>query len=685
MLERAENLSETNVLQNRQPAAPVQDTGEHRTLSAHPTNSLISDSLRLAAQAPAGQPSLRHDFRPADKDHGFPGSFGLIDKDGSIEFHNAPVDHMKAIKHLDRFGSFQLHHRGAHAEESYDLTYVHKDHYLQKTYKDATGHTYTTGSDGSRKIEDRKGNSETFNPEGSDPQHETYSRKLGITKQENSDGTVIKIFDSDGHSESVEPDGTRTSKWLDGRFKIEKRDEHGATTTVIHQPDHAGGYREQSRGPRPADRYDETYSRSTGITRRVEARGTTGEKTTISLPDGTVKVLNHDGKNYERHRDGSEHHWGKENFDTPAYDYDHNESLEKSHRQLTELVEKQLPPKLQEEFKNGLKDFESRARQAFMPPAEMKKTYEEFSRLLETPDSQSVVSAGNRAILAAGLMHIVAQPGDVNQGQRNTCNVTSVLKFALTKNPSAAVEMAATTALTGSWTAADGHKTTIDGDSLIPGDEEKVYPPASPEDRLYATQLLNLTMVNDALGRRPKPQSYRQVQTNPDLPEDSGERRFNARQELITSRQYDRKSGTWITAPDSSPGLSDREIERAGQLLNKDTHVLSDKEPQSGVDSFNNVGDFRHYLHQLKDQGKYPVTLGVDGAHRPIQPAEKEAPGFMGHCVELDAYDHKTDRVFVTNQWGKDSNGWMKVDDLYRNLTGKYAKDNDGINRDDVR
>ncbi|MBU6453575.1 MAG: hypothetical protein KGS72_17480 [Cyanobacteria bacterium REEB67] len=654
------------------PAEPVVASADGQTFAPGHDAASHASETRLAPKA-------------ADKEQPFPGSLGLIEKDGSIEFRNAPADQMKAIKHLDRFGSFRLHHRGAHAEENYDLTYIHKDHYLEKTRKASTGHTYTTGSDGSFKIEDRKGNVETFNPPAQDPQHETYSKKLGITKQENSDGSVIKFFDNDGHSESVEPDGTKTSKWTDGRFKIEKRDEHGTTTTVIHQPEHVGGYREKGRGPGPEDRYDESYSRATGITRRVEARGTAAEKTTILQPNGTVKVLSADGRNFERHRDGSEHHWGKENYNIPAYDYDHDEKLDQAHGKLIDLVETQMPSKLQDEFKKDLKDFENRARQEYMPPAELRKTYAEISRLLATPDQNSIISGDKRALLAAGLMHIAAQPGDVNQGQHNTCNVTSVLKFALTKNPSAAVEMAATTALTGSWKAGDGHKTTIDRDSLIPGDEEKVYPPASPEDRLYATQLLNLTMVNDALGRRPKPQSYRQTLPDASLPEDSGERRYDADQQLITSRQYDRKSGTWITAPDSSPGLSDREIERAGQLLNKATRVIGDNEPQSGVDSVNNVQDFRRRLQQLKDQSKYPVTLGVDGAHRPIQSATHETPGFAGHCVELDAYDEKTGRVYVTNQWGKDSNGWMKVDDLYLNVVGKYAKENDGINKDDLR
>ena len=124
-------------------------------------------------------------------------------------------------------------------------------------------------------------------------------------------------------------------------------------------------------------------------------------------------------------------------------------------------------------------------------------------------------------------MHQCAHPDETDQGHHNTCAPTAEAESILTRNPSKAAEMVVTTALTGQWTAPDGKVITIDKGSLQPGVEESVYPSKDGGQRTFATQLLNLTMVNDALQRLVPPQYYVQRRADDETPGDTGERRLD--------------------------------------------------------------------------------------------------------------------------------------------------------------
>ena len=342
-------------------------------------------------------------------------------------------------------------------------------------------------------------------------------------------------------SETTEPNGTKTSRFADGSVKVEKRTADGHESGSYTHPDGKGGYEEHGWGPTPKDIYDETYSAHSGITSRTEAKGTGEEKTITTTPDGTSTVLSKDGKNFSRKADGSEHHWGAENFDKPSFDYKHNEMCNKSRERLHEAMHEHISGARQPAFQKDMSDFEARARKEHLPPEEIAKTYDQISRLLDA-SKIAVVSAANRAMLAEGLMHQVAHVQDTDQGNHNTCNVTTALKITLRNNPSIAAEMAATTAVKGAWTSLDGKTVQIDRPSLQPQAEESTFPP-HPGERSYATQVLNLVMVNDALQRRAIPLTY--IQRTPEGPGDSGERRLDSHHKTIKANQYDAKTDTW--------------------------------------------------------------------------------------------------------------------------------------------
>ncbi len=234
--------------------------------------------------------------------------------------------------------------------------------------------------------------------------------------------------------------------------------------------------------------------------------------------------------------------------------------------------------------------FEKRAAKEHLSPEQITKSYQQMSKMLNAPEA--VVPAADRAVLAESLIHQCAQPQETHQGRHNTCNVTSVAENTLVKNPDKAVEMAATTAITGKWTAPDGKVITMDQASLKPGSEEQTYPPAKDGERTFATQVLNLVMINDALQRRNPPQSY--VQVTPEkpanshdksVPVDTGERTLDASGNVIKDN-----SGRPISGPD----ITTSDIAQVSKRLNgANAHVIDYTTGQGSVDSVLNENHYR--------------------------------------------------------------------------------------------
>ncbi|MDR3612991.1 MAG: hypothetical protein P4L53_05440 [Candidatus Obscuribacterales bacterium] len=602
-----------------------------------------------------------------------------LHEDNTIDSHNKSDGTSYKREPLDTYGSYTAHHIGPKMDDNYDESYFHKDDVTVTSRKDANGNTVATVSDGTVKSTDKDGNWKADFGPSAQGDHSSYDKASGVTTSHLKDGSTSKTWDSDWHSESVDADGTKTTKWQDGSVMVERKDAEGHEIGYARQQNENGGYKEHGWGPQPKDNYDESYDPKNGQTTRVEGKGTAQEKTTTSWSDGTTKVEAKDGDNYQRNADGSEHHWGKENYDKPAYDYKHDEHLNTSKDGLDQAVKNHVAVDKQAAFKRDMDAFEARAQKEHMAPEEVAKTYDQMSRMLNAPKDSAVVSDQDRALLAEGLVHQCAHPEATVQGAHNTCNVTTVARETLQRNPSKAAEMAATTSITGAWTAADGKVIKIDKQSLQPGAEEAIYPPADG-NRSFSTQALNLVMANDVLQRRVPPESYVQRTPNADIPNDTGERHLDAHGNLIATTQ---KTADGMLIPESSPNLSEHEIVQVAQRLNGDnSHLIAFNDPQSGVDSINSEVAFAQRLHQLKQQGQFPVTLAVDGNHAPIQEVGQEAPGLGAHVVTVDGFDEKTGKVHITNQWGKKSNKWVSLSDLYKNATGEIASSSDGADTD---
>jgi len=625
----------------------------------------IEDPTKLQPGTKIDIPSHNKDgsigfTNPDDKNERF-----SIHKDGTVEEHNKADGTSYTHNNVGKDGSYSEYHSGPKPEDNYSSDYDAKTHLTTKTTADDNGNPVVTDNSGYKKTTDSTGVvHETYS--GDDQTKSADTTELtGDTVRHNRDGSTVTLSKTDHDTVAEDTDGTKTTKWADGTVKVQKTDDQGHETGYSRGPKAEGGYQEHGWGPTAKDNYDETYDPKTGTTIRQEGKGTPEEKTTTTWANGTTKVESKDGKNYQKNADGSEHHWGKENYDKPAYNYDNDKHLTDAKKDLNQQVKDHVPQEKQAAFKKDMDDFEARAKKDHLSPEEVAKTYDQMSKMLKAPEDKAVVSGKDRALLAEGLIHQVAHPEATKQGVDNTCNVTTVAENTLAKNPSKIAQMEAETALTGQWTAPDGKVIKIDSASLKPGAQESVYPPADPSSRSYATQVANLVMANDALQRRIPPESY--VQRNPAFPGDTGERRLDASGKEISYQQYDAKGDTWRNQPDNSPGVTNHEIAAEGKRLNgKDYHLLSiNDDTQGGVDNIRSAKDLQDKLLQLKQQGQLPVTIAVDGNHPPIASDPKD--GYGPHVVTIDSYNEVDNTVHITNQWNPNDDHDVSVPALYQN------------------
>jgi len=315
-------------------------------------------------------------------------------------------------------------------------------------------------------------------------------------------------------------------------------------------------------------------------------------------------------------------------------------------------------PNVAKEMHKSIKEFEERAQKEHISQAERDKFYASLDTLITTETGK--VSLDKRGILAAQCLEHAAHPHDIDQGRYNTCNVTTLEERSFTRSPSKMAEIVTSVALTGEW---DGIK--IDERSLEPRKGAIECPPADGV-RSFASQILNVTMVNDITQRRNPPMFYSE-EIHLDDPADGGERlRF--------------KNGTEVTykdlgiphanpdAPVRKPCVNIDEIQAEGTKLSGDSgfciaNVDKNDKHAKNVIHIDSADKLRETIEKLQKEGKLPAVLMVDGAN-PIFNNGRKSDNVDCHVVSILGYD-KEKGVLISNQWGKASDGYHTLNEVY--------------------
>jgi hypothetical protein len=328
---------------------------------------------------------------------------------------------------------------------------------------------------------------------------------------------------------------------------------------------------------------------------------------------------------------------------------------------------KGMSPDQVQQVKADMTLFEARAQATGDMDKDVAQTYQQMSRLLDADPAKSKV--GDPKLLSRLVEQIAHQAADprIDQGNHRTCNVTSIGEVTFTKHPGEAAEAIATTALTGHFrNPADGRVSVIPEGSLQPGREENRDLPGDNQ-RSYATQLLNLALVNDQTQRRQPPEYYSQEQPERgnQNQSDTGERlRYadgtevkKAQNILVVDSSGQHRA--IVERPARSPNLTCSEIEQIGERLQDGKQIVISNREAAGFDAKEaqprNAAELQSVLAGKKANGSLPAIILVDANNPEFGAAGRSANGPNWHVLSITNYDPQTGDVTMANQWGKNS------------------------------
>jgi hypothetical protein len=371
-------------------------------------------------------------------------------------------------------------------------------------------------------------------------------------------------------------------------------------------------------------------------------------------------------------------------------------------------------PRLKQEFRNNLEHFQARTD---IDQAEKDRVYMQLSRLLTATDTKLVGIDTNlvrkdghidsidknlsaleaaekdalRVSLAEGLIYHAAHPSRVDQGNFNTCNVSTLAERVFTRHPSIAAEMAVTTAIKGEWVnPGDGARQVIkiDRESLKPAEFGADNVPPVDGHRSFDIQLLNVVMINDYWQHEVPPKKY--IQTKPSkirdeitgkTIQDYGEHLYDwdAKHDKClapVTRTVETSHGE-IQVPCRSPHMTGQAIAEEGACLTNESHFVIINSPpkidrrtgqpiDDGMVHVTSPDMLRKALIEMKAQGRFPAVITVD-AHSAIfeRTSDSKFDPHSGHVVSIRDYDDSNGRTTISNQWGSKFDIKVNLSDLY--------------------
>lgn len=444
-------------------------------------------------------------------------------------------------------------------------------------------------------------------------------------------------------------DNERTiTRWPNGAEKTVDKDGR----EYSRQPDGAGGYKEIHTGPRKDDNFELT-----------------------TTPDGRLLIADKPG-------------------DTPReVPCASEEAKVERHKLLDLAAEKIKDPERRAKFEADMLRFEERAAQHKPPLSgeEIARTYKETERLLTTV-GDNPIKAEDRVKLAEQVMAQCASPKSIDQGQHQTCNMTTVECTVYTNHPSDAARLVADIAITGQYTAKDGTQVNVSPEAA---DKEAIKNPPGDGDRSQASQIFQVAAVNlyyqkqpytytDAAGNpRVVPPGQLQYVQQPDSkpgvlpPTRGGERLID--NSTVPPTPIMRNWTSVPPIPEASPDIADRAMVDVPAIITgvQDVKMIEHKTAvygdATGVNLFETEDQMKDYIKKAQENNELPLIIGVHTGQEPfLHDSGDGAAGGSGgwHVVTITGYDEATGKCQVDNQWGsrpdhEGTNG-VHVHDLFR-------------------
>lgn len=289
-----------------------------------------------------------------------------------------------------------------------------------------------------------------------------------------------------------------------------------------------------------------------------------------------------------------------------------------------------------------------------------------------------------------GLQILTQTGGGRNdQGFNGTCAAASIEKWAYSARPSMTADMIVSTALNGSWTAPDGKSIQLDQNALTPGPQEAKRLPADGERSLASQIFQNLILTEIGQHHNPPEQFVSQRNDEGGPPTELWKR------ENGETRPFDGLLAHQIA------GSMNRLFSQRNFVLDYDNPYEKFLDPFSyetyGGSDGALVGTFRtkaglvEQLDKLHAGNNFPASIGInqlalESVLHPDKVREltsagnvltdprlawalvRSAAGITNHQVTITKYDKANQRVFISNSQGREAEGWLSIDQLWKSV-----------------
>ncbi|HEY9683612.1 MAG TPA: hypothetical protein V6C89_20320 [Drouetiella sp.] len=308
-----------------------------------------------------------------------------------------------------------------------------------------------------------------------------------------------------------------------------------------------------------------------------------------------------------------------------------------------------MPAAMARDISESMRVFENR--RPALTNEQIAGVYEATQRLLEDSNRTSPLTLQQRQLLATGIMDNAARPSDIDQGNHETCNVTTLEERLYTRNPERAAAITAEVGLTGGFTGRNGFRATLDRASLRPDSEATVLPSRGDGLRNYASQIFDVAVLNDFY-QRANP-NVRFVQRDPRTAADP--RHMTRTGEGILTSDNDQVTPEAARRARTFPGLNLTRINRLGENLGLEPNYVighvraDDARVEDGTTVVRNVQELGQALERARATNNFPLVVGV----------EVDGPMFRGirgrgaHVLSIVGYNPETQTVQISNQWGR--------------------------------
>ncbi len=346
-------------------------------------------------------------------------------------------------------------------------------------------------------------------------------------------------------------------------------------------------------------------------------------------------------------------------------DFSHNKDVQEAHRKLSDAAEKKLDGPGLAEFQKNMEDFEKRASHHRLDPKEISETYRQVERMLDAEGDKPLPET-DRLKLASQIMQHAAHPA-IDQGNHETCNVTTIESRTYTRTPSEAARLVSDVALTGQYVTHDG--TVVKGDPP-PKDDEASQDHTINGKRDYASEIFQVTAVNLHYQKENPNYRYEQLALPPPQSlHDTGERLLD-----YSDPGHPKEVLGDNGNPVRQPALCAPDIAQIANAIsgkNDQDFVISSDSFGSCKDVFTvkSEAELDQKLSELKVNRQLPVIVQVFCANEPFHQDSNggKIDDDGGHVVTVTDYKPgPPGQAFIQNQWGRQADHPVSVHDLYK-------------------